>query len=273
MTDDRRIDPRSLIIGFLCAVIILLLFALANAKKETAAVAPPAQSRAPTGYIDRFQQEQMAARTIEQRIESMLDKLIGSDRSLVRARVVLNDDGSVQRQHIALSVDKTRVVQDPNIGEYVEENLTAEEIEQLAQMAREAAGLDANRGDVITVFAINFDRTQEIVVREEAKAHAREHFWTEVPLFALLPLILFLFLRWRVHRKPDSDLAGFFARPDNRAGLMVASGLFLCAGALGFWEHIPRYGMVAIPGACLLLAGLCRAWVILAGTQPAVRTP
>jgi hypothetical protein len=88
-----------------------------------------------------------------------------------------------------------------------------------------------------------------------------------------LPLILFLFLRWRVRRKPDSDLAGFFSRPDNRARLMVASGLFLCAGALGFWEHIPRYGMVAISGACLLLAGLCRAWVILAGTQPAVRTP
>ena len=273
MTDDRRIDPRSLIIGFLCAVIILLLFALANAKKETAAAAPPAQSPAPTGYIDRFQQEQMAARTIEQRIESMLDKLIGSDRSLVRARVVLNDDGSVQRQHIALSVDKTRVVQDPNIGEYVEENRTAEEIEQLAQMAREAAGLDANRGDVITVFAINFDRTQEIVAREEAKAHAREHFWTEVPLFALLPLILFLFLRWRVHRKPDSDLAGFFARPDNRAGLMVASGLFLCAGALGYWEHLPRYGMVAIPGVCLLLAGLYRGWGILAETQPTDRTP
>lgn len=56
MTDDRRIDRRSLIIGFLCALIILLLFALANAKKETAAAAPPAQSPAPTGYIDRLQQ-------------------------------------------------------------------------------------------------------------------------------------------------------------------------------------------------------------------------
>ena len=99
------------------------------------------------------------------------------------------------------------------------------------------------------------------------------HILDQLLLHKLLPLLLFLFLRWRVRRNPDSDLAGFFARPDNWAGLMVASGLFLCAGALGYWEHLPRYGMVAIPGVCLLLAGLYRGWVILAETQPADRTP
>ena len=274
MTDAKRIDIRSLVVGVLCAVIILLLIALSNAKQEVEAVAPPPQSPTPTGYIDRFQQARLAARTIERHIRSIFGEWFGNDRSLVHVHAVLNNDTSVQRQHIALGIDRTIPIQDPNIGEYVEESHAHEEIEPCDQMVREAAELGAERSDGITVFAVDFYKTQGIVARERTQAHARERFWTKEPLSAILPLILFHLLRWRVSRKLASDLAGFFARPDNRAAIMVSSGLFFCAGAPGYWEHLPNWnGLVAIPGACLLLVGLYWDWGIFAETHLAGRAP
>ena len=125
-TAKKDIDPRSLIIGFLSAIVILLLIALANAKKEKepiADAAPEAQTP-PSGYIGLFQQEQMAAQTIQEQIQSMLDGLIGEGRSIVRVRTLLNPDNTLERQHVALSIDntpKSNVVQG-GAGRFIQPN-------------------------------------------------------------------------------------------------------------------------------------------------------
>lgn len=222
----------------------------------------PEAPMAPTGYITLFQQEQMAARTIEDQIQSMLDGLIGTGRSIVRVRTLLNPDGTLQRQHVALSVDKTKSVQDVTTREYIEEERTAEEIDQLAKLAMLAAGLDKERGR-IAVYPIHFDKTQEIAARKEAEQQGRVRFWTRGPLLVLIAAAFFL-LRWRIRRKPASDLAAFFAQPENKAAFMVAAGLFFCAGALGYWGYIMNWnGLVIVPGIFLLLVGLYRGWSML----------
>ena len=83
---------------------------------------------------------------------------------------------------MALTVDKTKVVQDAATQEYIEEERTDAEIQQLAGLAREAIGLDETRGDKIDVFAMHFDKTQEIQAREEIEDAARQEFWTDIAI-------------------------------------------------------------------------------------------
>ena len=66
--------------------------------------------------------------------------------------------------------------------EYIEEDRSQEEIDQLAGLAEEAIGLDASRGDEIAVFAMHFDKAQEIKAREDLEATARQEFWTDIAI-------------------------------------------------------------------------------------------
>ena len=83
---------------------------------------------------------------------------------------------------MALTIDKTKVVYDTAQAKYIEEERTTEEITKLAGLAKEAVGLDEDRGDEITVFAMNFDKTQEIQAKEELEAGARKEFWTDIAI-------------------------------------------------------------------------------------------
>ena len=83
---------------------------------------------------------------------------------------------------MALTIDKTKVVFDAAQAKYIEEERTEEEIAKLAGLAKEAVGLDEERGDEITVFAMNFDKTQEIQAKEELEATARQEFWTDIAI-------------------------------------------------------------------------------------------
>ena len=183
----------------------------------------------------QFEMQQQVENVLEKKVQTLMDQVIGTDRSRVRVNVQLDFDqtniqkeifepgasqvviseetnetssaeqgteeqairnyevnrrienivgavGAVKRISMALTVDKTKIVQDANTKEYIEENRTQDEIDQLAQLAREAVGLDAQRGDEITVFAMNFDKTQEIQAREEAEAEARQEFWTDIAI-------------------------------------------------------------------------------------------
>jgi flagellar M-ring protein FliF len=183
----------------------------------------------------QFEMQQQIEKVLENKVQSLMDQVIGTDRSRVRINVQLDFDrmntqrevfepgatqviiseetnetssaeqgteenairnyevnrtvqnivgsvGAVARVSMALTIDKTKVVFDAAQAKYIEEERTEEEITKLAQLAKEAVGLDEERGDEITVFAMNFDKTQEIQAKEELEATARQEFWTDIAI-------------------------------------------------------------------------------------------
>jgi flagellar M-ring protein FliF len=183
----------------------------------------------------QFEMQQQIEKVLENKVQSLMDQVIGTDRSRVRVNVQLDFDrmntqrevfepgatqviiseetnetssaeqgteenairnyevnrtvqnivgsvGAVERVSMALTIDKTKVVFDAAQAKYIEEERTEEEIAKLAGLAKEAVGLDEERGDEITVFAMNFDKTQEIQAKEELEATARQEFWTDIAI-------------------------------------------------------------------------------------------
>ena len=183
----------------------------------------------------QFEMQQQVEQALEKKVQTLMDQVIGTDRSRVRinvqldfsrtniqneifepgaSQVVISEEtnetssaeqgteeqairnyevnrrienivgavGAVKRISMALTVDKTKIIQDNNTEEYIEEDRTEEEIQQLSQLAQEAIGLDEARGDKIEVFAMNFDKTQDIQAREEVEAAARQEFWTDIAI-------------------------------------------------------------------------------------------
>ena len=183
----------------------------------------------------QFEMQQQVEQALEKKVQTLMDQVIGTDRSRVRinvqldfsrtniqneifepgaSQVVISEEtnetssaeqgteeqairnyevnrrienivgavGAVKRISMALTVDKTKIIQDNNTKEYIEEDRTEEEIQQLSQLAQEAIGLDEARGDKIEVFAMNFDKTQDIQAREEVEAAARQEFWTDIAI-------------------------------------------------------------------------------------------
>ena len=183
----------------------------------------------------QFEMQQQIEKVLENKVQSLMDQVIGSDRSRVRINVKLDFDrkntqreifepgatqvviseetnetssaeqgteenairnyevnrtvqnivgsvGAVAHVSMALTIDKTKVVFDTAAAKYIEEERTQDEIEKLAGLAKEAVGLDEKRGDEITVFAMNFDKTQEIQAKEEVESVARQEFWTDIAI-------------------------------------------------------------------------------------------
>jgi flagellar M-ring protein FliF len=183
----------------------------------------------------QFEMQQQIEKVLENKVQSLMDQVIGTDRSRVRINVQLDFDrmntqrevfepgatqviiseetnetssaeqgteenairnyevnrtvqnivgsvGAVAKVSMALTIDKTKVVFDAAQAKYIEEERTEEEITKLAGLAQEAVGLDEERGDEITVFAMNFDKTQEIQAKEELEATARQEFWTDIAI-------------------------------------------------------------------------------------------
>lgn len=182
----------------------------------------------------QFEMQQQVEKALERKVQTLMDQVIGKDRSRVRINAVLNFDqkqtqqkrvepgasqvviseetqetssaekgteeqairnyevnetiqsivgsvGSIRRLSMALTIDKTRVVIDPE-GNYIEEQRADEEITQLRELAQQAIGMDETRGDAITVYPMAFDKTQEIRAREESQAQERKEFWTDIAI-------------------------------------------------------------------------------------------
>lgn len=95
---------------------------------------------------------------------------------------IVGQVGRVSRLSLALTIDQTRVIVDPASGQYIEEDRSAAEIDNLANLAREAVGFSTERGDRITVLAIPFDKTQELRAKAEEEARKRKEFWTGIAI-------------------------------------------------------------------------------------------
>jgi len=183
----------------------------------------------------QFELQQTVEKVLERKVQTLMDQVIGKDRSRVRINVLLDFSqtntqtesvdpgetqviiseetnekssaeqgteeqairnyevnriirniigpvGAVQRISMALTIDKTRVVSDPATGGYIEEDRPLQEIDQLSGLAQEAVGFDEGRGDKLTVFAMTFDKTQELRAKQEAQAEERKEFWTDIAI-------------------------------------------------------------------------------------------
>lgn len=96
---------------------------------------------------------------------------------------IVGSVGSIQRLSMALTIDETKVIADPNNpNEYIEERRSPEEITNLKQLAMNAVGFDEKRGDQITVFAMPFEKTQELQAKKAAEAEQRKEFWTGIAI-------------------------------------------------------------------------------------------
>ncbi len=112
----------------------------------------------------------------------------GSEENAVRnyevnrtVRNIVGSIGAISRMSMALTVDQTKVIIGED-GRAIEQKRSAEEIENLAELARQAVGYDESRGDDVTVFAMPFDKSQEIQARDEAIAEGRKQFWTGIAI-------------------------------------------------------------------------------------------
>jgi len=93
---------------------------------------------------------------------------------------IIGSVGQIQRMSMALTIDKTKVVVDPQTEDFTIQERTDEEIQQLAALAERAIGMDRARGDQVEVFAMPFDKTQELTQRRAQEAEERKEFWTNV---------------------------------------------------------------------------------------------
>ena len=169
----------------------------------------------------QFRMQQKVELVMEKKVQSLMDEVIGKGRSKVRInvaldfsqRIVISEEtnerqsaeqgseenavrnyevnrtvrnivgsvGAIARMSMALTVDQTKVIIGEE-GRAVEQIRTPEEIQRLADLARQAVGFDAERGDEFTVFAMPFDKSQEIQARNKVVAEERKEFWTGIAI-------------------------------------------------------------------------------------------
>ena len=184
----------------------------------------------------QFEQQLMVEKKLERKVQTLLDEVIGQNRSKVRinvnldfsqktvqssnvdpgaSQVVISEEtsesqsaeqgseenavrnyevnrtvqntigsvGQISKLTMALTVDATKVVPvEGQPGQFEEAEREAEEIDQLKQLAEQAVGFDETRGDQVTVFALRFDKSQELQAKEEAVSEERKEFWTGIAI-------------------------------------------------------------------------------------------
>jgi flagellar M-ring protein FliF len=95
---------------------------------------------------------------------------------------IIGTVGGVSRLSMALTIDKTKVVMDRDTGDYLEADRPQDEIDKLADLAKQAVGFDGRRGDQLTVFAMPFDKTQELRTKQLEEAEEKKRFWTDIAI-------------------------------------------------------------------------------------------
>jgi len=183
----------------------------------------------------QFEQQQKVEQVLQTKVQTLLDEVIGKNRSKVRinvnldfarrtietstvepgaTQVVLSEEtnekqsaeqgteenavrnyevnrliestigsvGTVSKLSMALTVDKTKVIHDVETNEFREVDRDEQEIKQLRELAEQAVGFDETRGDEVTIFALRFDKSQEIQAKETAVTEERREFWTGVAI-------------------------------------------------------------------------------------------
>ena len=182
----------------------------------------------------QFQLQQQVETALEKKVQSLMDQVIGKDRSRVRinaelnfnqenlqkqevtpgaTQVVISEEttekssaeqgseeqairnyevsrtvqsvvgsvGTIKRLSMALTIDKTKVVYVEEIEGYEEQDRPQEEINSLRELAKQAIGFDEAR-DEIAIYAMVFDKTQDIRQKQEAQREESKEFWTDIAI-------------------------------------------------------------------------------------------
>ncbi len=323
MATQATVDVRSFIVGALVGAVVLfavgawfwdrqeapLRWSTAETERDRAEEVTPNSNV--FDYAAQFEQQLKVEDALQKKAQTMLDGIIGKNRSFVRVNVsmdfsrrtmeassvepgttqtVLSEEtseknsaetgteesvarsygvnrliedttgsiGTITRLTMALSVDMTKVIHDIETNEFREVDRQQEEIDQLEQLVKQSVGFDETRGDESTIFALRFDKSQEIQAKETAVTKERRGFWVNVAKIAAI-LIALLVLR-RMWRSSDSnDIRRYLADKDSQAALLIAAGVFLCAHALHLWGDSLSWGELgALPGLFFLLLGVSR---------------
>ena len=244
------VDVRSFIIGTLFGIVILFALGMWHFKRQeetileaaidsdlvasTAAVFPPVGAGIPD-YAEQFEQQQKVEHVLQTKAQTLLDDVIGKNRSKVRVNVTrlvestLGSVGRIAKLNVAMAVDKTKVIHDVETNEFREIDRDEEEISRLEQLVKQSVGFDKQRGDEITIFALHFDKSQEIQAKETAVTGERRQFWTGVAINLtkiVVILIALLVLRRLWRNSQSTGLPGFLKERDSQAALLIAAGCF-----------------------------------------------
>jgi hypothetical protein len=123
-------------------------------------------------------------------------------------------------------------------------------------LARQAVGLNEQRGDQIAVHRANFDKSDDIHRARNAKRLEREKFWSDVLAYVVGSLALLILLSWLLRRDGFSKLGKFTTMPETRVALSLSVGVFFIAHGLGFWGDSLDWSELGIlPGLFFLLVG------------------
>ncbi|MFH1570337.1 MAG: hypothetical protein ABIL09_20265 [Gemmatimonadota bacterium] len=278
MPEPRSFDTRSAVLGAILGIVCLLALAAvrdragrqsgpppvppagALAERGTPGprgpMAPPARAERP-GLLDGLMARQRLERAIEQRVQEHLDQVIGRNRSQVSLRVIQWDKGSPVPEALglsmALSIDATKVTYDPASGRFVEIDRPPEEIEQLTELAKAAAGFAPGRHDQIAVMALRYDKSQEVEARRRDESADRRSFWGGAAK-ALLALVGLGLIAGRAGGRTQSGPLG---AAEIQIAALVSAGAVLAAVSTGTrgsgsgWAEIGAFF-----GLFMLLAGL-----------------
>ena len=137
-----------------------------------------------SGDDESLYTKQLVERGLEDKVQSLLDGLIGPEQSMVRVSVDLDpptdprSPASISRISMALTIDSMKTAFDEKTNKAYETRRTPEELGRLTELTRAAVGFNAQRGDFISVHAVRFDKSQEILRRDAAQRYERKVFWT-----------------------------------------------------------------------------------------------
>ena len=283
MAAQVTVDVRSFIIGTLCGIVILFALGMWHFQQQeetilettidsdpvalTAAIPATVDAGNPD-YAEQFELQQKVGHVLQTKAQTLLDDIIGKNRSKVRVSVThlvesrLGSVGRIAKLNVAMAVDKTKLIYDVETNSFREIDRDEEEINRLEQLVKQSVGFDKERGDEVSIFALRFDKSQEIQAKETAVTGERREFWTGVAINLtkiVVILIALLVLRRLWRNSQSTGLPGFLKERDSQAALLIAAGVFLCAHALHLWGDSLSWGEFgALPGLFFLLLGVSR---------------
>lgn len=184
---NRRIDILSLGLGLVAGAILLAIYLHQTEPQPSAGT-----------NVDRTMLDAISSLERERtnHVQSLLDGIVGVGNSVARVSIsdwkIPGETPVIKRLTLAVGVDHTKVILNPQTDEVLEMIRPQEEIDLLLQLAESAAGFDSARGDESTVFGMPFDKTAQIIALTEQSTGQRRRLVLTVALVALAGIIAFV---------------------------------------------------------------------------------
>lgn len=169
---------------------------------------------------ERFQGSDTSSRSVEQTVTNYeLNKT---------TEHFIASSGDVQRLTVALLVDGTySLVTDENGDEQLEYQPRSQEVlDRLEALIITAVGIDPDRGDLVEVQNIQFDREEELASLASIRAIERQEFISNIATNVAIigALLITAFLLLRMLKRTSSDISHVFLPPPPLGKTLVGAG-------------------------------------------------